>query len=113
MNPGRSIVIKEGNYDWEMDEWVQRDWRDLIIYEMHIRDMTAHNSSGSDFPGSYRGLIQKGKKGGIDYIKSLGINTVEFLPVQEFSNIEIPFQGILLMQILILGTHMKEIIGVI
>src|ERR1035438_7348551 len=45
INPGRSIVIKEGNYDWEGDEWLQRDWRDLIIYEMHIRDMTAHPSS--------------------------------------------------------------------
>lgn len=92
MNPGRSIVIKEGDYDWEGDEWVQRDLRDLIIYEMHIRDMTAHPSSGSDFPGTYQGLIQKGKKGGIDYIKSLGINTVELLPAQEFSNIEIPYQ---------------------
>ena len=92
LNPGRSIVIKEGNYDWEGDEWIQRDWRDLIIYEMHIRDMTSHPSSGSDFPGTYQGLIQKGKKGGIDYIKSLGINTVELLPAQEFSNIEIPYQ---------------------
>ena len=92
MNPGRSIVIKEGNYDWEGDELVQRDWKDLIIYEMHIRDMTAHPSSGSDLPGTYQGLVQKGKKGGIDYIKSLGINTVELLPAQEFSNIEIPYQ---------------------
>lgn len=90
-NPARSIVVKEGNYDWQNDEWVQRDWRDLIIYEMHIRDMTAHPSAGSDFPGTYQGLIQKGKKGGIDYIKSLGVNTVELLPVQEFSNIEIPY----------------------
>jgi pullulanase len=92
LNPGRSIVIKEGDYDWEGDDWIQRDWRDLIIYEMHIRDMTAHNSSGTDFPGTYQGLIQKGKKGGIDYIKSLGINTIELLPAQEFSNIELPFK---------------------
>jgi pullulanase/glycogen debranching enzyme len=92
LNPGRSIVVKPGNYNWEEDEWVQRDWADLIIYEMHIRDMTAHHSSGSDFPGTYQGLIQKGKKGGIDYIKSLGVNTIELLPSQEFSNIEIPFR---------------------
>ena len=92
LNPGRSIVVKEGDYDWEGDEWVQRDWRDLIIYEMHVRDMTAHHSSGSDFPGTYQGLIQKGKKGGIDYLKALGINTVELLPTQEFSNIEIPYK---------------------
>jgi pullulanase/glycogen debranching enzyme len=92
LSPGRSIVVKEGNYDWEYDTWIQRDWEDLIIYEMQIRDMTAHHSSGSDFPGTYQGLIQKNKKGGIDYIKSLGINTVELLPSQEFSNIELPFK---------------------
>jgi pullulanase/glycogen debranching enzyme len=91
LKPGRSIVVKEGNYDWEGDEWIQRDWRDLIIYEMHVRDMTAHPSSGSDSPGTYQGLIQKGKKGGINYIKELGVNTVELLPSQEFANIELPY----------------------
>ncbi len=45
-NPRRSIVVKEEHYNWEGDEWIQRDWRDLIIYEMHIRDMTEHQSSG-------------------------------------------------------------------
>ncbi len=91
MNPGRSIVINEGNYNWEEDEWIQKDWRDLIIYEMHVRDMTAHHTSGSDAPGTYQGLIEKGKKGGIDYIKNLGVNAVELLPSQEFSNIELPY----------------------
>ncbi len=91
-NPRRSIVVKEGDYDWEGDEWIQRDWRDLIIYEMHIRDMTEHQSSGVTERGTYKGLIEKGKVGGIDYIKNLGVNTVELLPAQEFANIEIPFQ---------------------
>ena len=40
MNPRLSIVYNK-EYDWEGDEWIQQDWRDLIIYEMHIRDMTA------------------------------------------------------------------------
>jgi len=91
-NPRRSIIIKEGNYDWEGDEWIRRDWRDLIIYEMHIRDMTEHSSSGVTERGTYQGLIEKGKAGGIDYIKNLGVNTVELLPAQEFANVEIPFQ---------------------
>ncbi|HSW53939.1 MAG TPA: alpha-amylase family glycosyl hydrolase [Ignavibacteriaceae bacterium] len=91
-NPRRSIVVKEGSYDWEGDEWIQRDWRDLIIYEMHIRDMTEHQSSGATQRGTYQGLVEKGKTGGIDYIKNLGINTVELLPAQEFANVEIPFQ---------------------
>lgn len=91
MNPRISIIYNK-EYDWEDDKWIQQDWRDLIIYEMHIRDMTAHKSSDSDYPGTYKGLIQKDKKGGIDYIKSLGVNTVELLPAQEFGNMEIPFK---------------------
>jgi pullulanase/glycogen debranching enzyme len=90
-NP-RKAIVWEDNFDWEGDQWIQRDWRDLIIYEMHIRDMTKHESSDADLPGTYLGLIEKGKRGGIDYIKSLGINTVELLPAQEFGNIEIPFE---------------------
>jgi pullulanase/glycogen debranching enzyme len=92
-NPRRAIVIKEDNYDWEDDEWIKMDWRDLIIYEMHIRDMTEHPSSGIEQKGTYRGLIEKGKTGGIDYIKNLGVNAVELLPSQEFANIEIPFNN--------------------
>ena len=90
-NPRRSIVY-EGTYDWEGDSWIQRDWRDLIIYEMHLRDMTAHPSSGAEHRGTYSGLTERGIRGGLDYIKSLGANTVELLPVQEFGNIEIPFE---------------------
>src|SRR3989304_2921405 len=36
-SPRRAIVMKENDYDWEGDEWIQMDWRGLIIYEMHIR----------------------------------------------------------------------------
>ncbi len=90
-NPRKSIVW-EKEFDWEGDQWIQRDWRDLIIYEMHVRDMTKHKSSGAEKPGTYLGLVEEGKTGGIDYIKSLGVNTVEILPAQEFGNIEIPFE---------------------
>jgi pullulanase len=91
-SPRRAIVIKEDNYDWESDSWIKRDWRDLIIYEMHIRDMTEHPSSGVSERGTYKGLVEKGKTGGMDYIKNLGVNTVELLPSQEFANNEAPFK---------------------
>jgi len=90
--PRKSIVIKDDNYDWEGDSWIKRDWRDAIIYEMHIKDQTAHPSSGAKRPGTYMGLTEKGIKGGLDYIKALGVNTVELLPAQEFANIEIPYK---------------------
>lgn len=91
LNPRKSVVIKENNFDWQGDEWVQADWRDLIIYELHVRDMTAHRSSGAKNPGTYCALTEKNIKGGINYLKSLGINAVEIMPVQEFANVEIPF----------------------
>ncbi|MDZ7766438.1 MAG: alpha-amylase family glycosyl hydrolase [Melioribacteraceae bacterium] len=91
MNPRKSIVYDE-EYDWEDDEWIKQDWRDLIIYEMHIRDMTVHPTAGAENPGTYKGLTEKGIRGGLEYIKNLGVNTVELLPAQEFGNIEIPFE---------------------
>ncbi len=92
LNPRRSIVVKDTPFNWEGTEPLNYDWRDLIIYEMHVRDMTAHKSSGSKKSGTYTGLIEKGNKGGLDYIKSLGINAVEILPAQEFGYCEIPFR---------------------
>lgn len=92
LNPRRSIVVKDSPFDWEGTDRLNYDWRDLIIYEMHVRDMTAHKSSGAKKPGTYRGLIEKGNNGGIDYIKALGINAVEILPAQEFGYCEIPFR---------------------
>ncbi|GAB4146916.1 MAG: hypothetical protein Fur0015_13200 [Ignavibacteriales bacterium] len=89
-NPRKSIVF-EDNYDWENDEWIQRDWRDLIIYEMHIRDLTAHKTSKAKNPGTYKGLTEKGIKGGLEYIKKLGVNTVELLPSMEFGYCEAPY----------------------
>jgi len=90
--PRKSIIVKENNYDWQNDNWIQRDWRDIVVYEMHVRDMTEHPSSGVKERGTYQGLIEKGKTGGIDYLKNLGVNTIELLPSQEFANIEIPFK---------------------
>lgn len=91
MNPRKSIVYND-DYDWGNDEWIQQDWRDLIIYEAHIRDLTAHTSSESTVPGTYQGLIQEEITGGLNYVKSLGVNTIELLPSQEYGYFEIPFK---------------------
>jgi pullulanase len=93
LNQRLSIVIKDKPFNWENTSWIKRDWRDLIIYEMHVRNITEHKSSGVKKHGTYRGLTEKNKTGGLDYIKSLGVNTVELLPSQEFGNIEIPYNN--------------------
>ena len=93
LHRGRTLILDTGRYDWEGDQPLGYQWPDLIIYECHVRDLTAHPSSGcpAELAGSYKGLIQPGLPGGIDYIRSLGVNAVELLPIHEFGNIEIPY----------------------
>ncbi|MCA9409075.1 MAG: glycogen debranching protein GlgX [Candidatus Omnitrophica bacterium] len=74
----KSIVIDD-SFDWQDDKSPQIPLEDLIIYEVHVKGFTAHASSGVKFPGTYLGFIEK-----IPYLKELGVNAVEFLPVQEF-----------------------------
>ncbi len=89
---GKSIILKD-EYNWGGDTWVApEDPRDLIIYEAHVRDLTAHSSSGASKPGTYTGAVEKGIRGGLEHIKSLGVNAVEFLPLMDFGNIEIPYK---------------------
>jgi len=56
---------------------------DLIIYEMHLRGFTRHESSGVNNPGTYAGLAEKAA-----YLKDLGVNCVELMPVFEFDEAE-------------------------
>jgi glycogen operon protein len=56
---------------------------ELIIYELHVKGFTAHESSGVFVPGTFLGLTEK-----IPYLKELGINAVELLPIQEFDEFE-------------------------
>jgi len=87
----KSLVVKP-DFDWKGDSWLNIHHRDLIIYEAHLRDMTIHKSSGAKAAGSYKGFIEENQKGGITYLKNLGINAVQFLPLWDFANVEIPFQ---------------------
>ena len=80
--PHRGRLVFE-DFDWEDDRPLETPIEDLVIYEMHVRSFTADPSSGVKFPGTFAGLMEK-----IDYVKSLGINCVEFMPVFEFDEFE-------------------------
>jgi isoamylase len=74
----KSIVIDD-HFDWQEDVPPDIPFHELIIYEVHLKGFTAHNSSGVKNPGTYLGFIEK-----IPYLQDLGINAVEFLPLHEF-----------------------------
>lgn len=74
------------DYDWEGDKPLNRKLKDTIIYELHVRGFTRHESSKVEHPGTYRGIVDK-----IDYLKQLGITAVELLPVHEFDENDCKF----------------------
>jgi len=74
----KSIVIDDA-FDWQGDKSPEVSMDQLIIYETHVKGMTAHPSSGVKHPGTYLGFIEK-----IPYLKKLGINAVELMPIHEF-----------------------------
>ena len=92
---GMGIIIDTSKYDWEGTTWVGLKAEDAIIYESHIRDFTAHPSSGvpENIRGTYKGFVYQGKEaiGGINWIKYIGVNAVEFLPIHESGTYEPPF----------------------
>jgi len=78
----RGQIIPE-DYDWQGDTPLDPIKNDLIIYELHVRSFTKHASSGVHYPGTYAGLTEK-----IPYLKELGVNCVELMPVFEFDEFE-------------------------
>ncbi|MBR3537979.1 MAG: glycogen debranching enzyme, partial [Eubacterium sp.] len=85
--PGDSFSIRgcvaPNDYSWEGDKPLEIPMRDLVIYEAHVRGFTKDPSSGVNYKGTYSGLIKK-----IPYLKELGINCIELLPVFEFDELE-------------------------
>lgn len=88
---GLTLIHDISGYDWENDQYMNVKLADAVILESHVKDLTAHASAGSAFPGTYKGLTDA-KTGGINYIKKLGVNVVELLPVQDFGNVEPPYK---------------------
>jgi len=79
----KCIIVDDDDFDWEGDRPLEIPLRKTIIYEAHLRNLSAHPSSGVEHPGTYRGVIEM-----IPYLKSLGITAIEFLPIQEFDEFE-------------------------
>ena len=65
--------VEKETYSWEVPDYSIEDPDDLVIYELHFRDFTA--------TGDINGAMQK-----LDYIKELGVNAIELMPIHEFDS---------------------------
>lgn len=80
-NPQHSYRARvvQNNFDWGLERSEPIPMEDLVIYELHVRGFTKSPTSNVSCPGTFRGLEEK-----IPYLKKLGINAVELMPVFEF-----------------------------
>ncbi len=78
----RARVVKS-SFDWGNIKQLEQPFEDLVIYETHVRGYTKDKSSGVSAPGTFAGLKEK-----IPYLKDLGINAVELMPIFEFDEME-------------------------
>ncbi|MCR5587319.1 MAG: glycogen debranching protein GlgX [Lachnospiraceae bacterium] len=78
----RGQIIRE-DYDWEGDTFPLHEQNDLCIYEMHVRSFTRDESSNVRYKGTFSGIVEK-----IPYLKELGVNCIELMPIFEFDEFE-------------------------
>jgi isoamylase len=71
------------DFDWESSTRPEIPMEDLVIYEMHVRGFTRDPSSGVRHPGTFSAIREK-----IPYLKALGVNCVELMPIYEFDEFE-------------------------
>ena len=80
--PHRGRLVFD-DFDWEGDRPLETPIEDLVVYEAHARGFTRHPSSGVQFPGTFAGIREK-----IPYLKELGVNCLELMPIYEFDEFE-------------------------
>ncbi len=78
IRPPKCVVVDD-YFDWEGDRHLNHDLSETVIYELHVKGFTQHESSKVQDPGTYRGLTEK-----IPYLQSLGVTAVELMPIHEF-----------------------------
>ncbi len=75
-----SVVVHD-DFDWSGEQRPWHRWTDTIVYELHVKGFThLHDRVPEELRGTYAGL---GSPAVVDYLRDLGITTVELLPVHE------------------------------
>ena len=76
---GQHSVVVDDDFDWDLDQPLNRPLWESIIYELHVRGFSVDQSSEVALPGTFAGMIEK-----IPHLKELGITAIELLPINEF-----------------------------
>lgn len=91
------IILVESTHpkNWKDDRRpTLNNFNEIILYELHVRDMTIHPSSGSGYAGEYYGLLEsgtsspQGQKTGLEHLKELGVTHVHLLPAFDHRSVD-------------------------
>ena len=75
-------VVTAGHFDWENDRPPMRPLHNTVIYEVHVKGLTArHPDVPDELRGTYAGVAYPTV---IEYLKKLGVTAVELMPVHAF-----------------------------
>ena len=76
-NSAGNSIVSDPDFDWKDDAFDIPSWNELVIYEIHIGTF---NTEKKNTPGSFKSVQKK-----IPWLKDLGINAIEIMPLMEFS----------------------------
>jgi 1,4-alpha-glucan branching enzyme len=77
VNSSGNAIIHDPVFDWMGDNFTMPPWNELVIYEMHVGTF---NDAPGHGPGTFDEIVPK-----LPYLRDLGINSIEIMPVAEFS----------------------------
>ena len=73
---GNSVVVNPSDFDWQNDHFDMPSLNKMVIYELHVGSFNVKEEGKA---GDFYGVIEK-----LDYLKSVGVNVIELMPVAEF-----------------------------
>lgn len=76
-------IIVSSDYDWQGDAPLRIPYDETLLYRLHVRGFTKHQSSRVKHKGTYLGIVDK-----IPYLKELGVTMIELMPAYEFNEIK-------------------------
>lgn len=80
--------VGNDDFDWSDDVAPEISKQDMIMYKLHVRGFSMANVSNKKYAGTFEGVRSR-----INYLKKLGITSIEFMPVYEFEELDIPVKS--------------------
>ena len=77
--PWGSLPATCSKFPWQDAQWHTPSLRDLIIYELCVRDFAGTWRGDRPLYGNFRAMLDK-----VEYLATTGVNAIELMPIQAF-----------------------------